>query len=435
MLGVCLDRQGRAAASISHRIRAAMGLWVNTREYFCSRRIPLLTRFRKFYEVIGRCLLYGSGGWGIDCAAQLQRIQSFERTLLIQLLCRHKHDGETWAAFEVRRNALLTNLWNKTGIQPLMCEVALSYYGWAGHVARSPEYLDISRALAWRNISWFRTASLTPNRPRMSRVGRPVAWEMGLERSFGPWWSKMCSDRATWRIEKRRCAVEAWRGASSRPILHSMWPKAPVWKPLDHISNRLASFPGNPMLCTFLMVAVDSMQVACQSNGVWQLSEDTCISSLTKAAQWSLHGLKMCSGMVAWPGFYHMILHLPRKENSVADAAAFAARTGGSFAWTSAEARCRTDRILLMCDASFKCIGEDAPGSVSAGLGCAIFLYRGDQSWHCVHVAGLARDSRSSVTAEFEALNYGLYRLVEYLKSCQTRDAGGVRSAAASLSG
>jgi hypothetical protein len=422
VLGVSLDRQGRAAASISHRIQCAMGLWVNTREYFCSRRIPLLARFRRFYEVVGRCLLYGAGGWGVD-KLQLQRIQSFERSLLVQMLCRHKLDSESWAAFETRRNAILANLWNRSGIQPLMCEVVLSYYGWAGHIARSAPESYIARALSWRSAAWFRIASLLPNCPKMSRAGRPVAWEAGLEKSFGAWWAKHCSDRVQWRIEKRRAAIDTWKASSGRPPLHSMYPGAPAWHSLEHISNRLASFPRG---CDVRgMIVVDNLQVACQVKGVWQPSDDPFIEAQSKAAQWTMHALKMCSGVLPWQGFVHVILHLPRTQNSVADAAAFLARTGGSFEWRSVPfCRRPEDRVLLMCDASFKLVADEL-AEVNSGLGCAIFLYRGNRPWRCMCIAGLAITSRSSVVAEFEALNFGLYRLVEFLRSCALNDSGG----------
>jgi hypothetical protein len=171
------------------------------------------------------------------------------------------------------------------------------------------------------------------------------------------------------------------------------------------------------------MIAVDNLQVVCLTKGVWQLGEDPEIIAQTKEAQWALHGLKMSAGVVPWPGFLHMVLHLPRSENTVADAAAFIARVGGSFEWNSASlSRGPGDRILLMCDASFKQAVQS--GGINAGLGCAIFLYRGDQSWVCVRVAGLALVSRSSVLAEFEALNFGLYRLVEFLRSCALSDSG-----------
>jgi hypothetical protein len=170
------------------------------------------------------------------------------------------------------------------------------------------------------------------------------------------------------------------------------------------------------------LIVVDNLQVACQVKGVWQLSDDPVIEAQTKEAQWAMHALKMSAGVLPWQGFVHVILHLPRTQNSVADAAAFSARVGGSFEWRSSPF-CRRpgDRILLMCDASFKLEANEA--EVNTGLGCAIFLYRGNRPWRCMCVAGLALVSRSSVLAEFEALNFGLYRLVEFLRSCALSDS------------
>ena len=58
-----------------------------------ARRVPLVQRFRKFYEVCARCFLYGAGGWVLDTELQAF-IDKFEGKFIRKMLCRVPRQGE-----------------------------------------------------------------------------------------------------------------------------------------------------------------------------------------------------------------------------------------------------------------------------------------------------------------------------------------------------
>jgi hypothetical protein len=135
-LGTDLERKGSYRISMDHRGPFVFAVWVKTRSYSCSRRVPLVMRVRKFRETLGRSFLLGSGGWCLTYS-EMQRIDKWEKSLLIQMLNRHKSDQENREG-NISLAAKLRLLQNRCRIVPLSLHFCMMYFGWAGHVARIP---------------------------------------------------------------------------------------------------------------------------------------------------------------------------------------------------------------------------------------------------------------------------------------------------------
>jgi hypothetical protein len=157
VLGTVLDCQGSTSTSIRSRMSVVYGKWAALRQFFTSRRVPLIARIRKWYETLGRCFLFGSGGWSLT-DEHIQHIDRFEKGFMRHMLCRVKGADETTVAYEQRINAKINEIMQRVGLMPLSLQCLCSYYGWAGHTARmKPGFL--TKILAWRDIAWYEVAA------------------------------------------------------------------------------------------------------------------------------------------------------------------------------------------------------------------------------------------------------------------------------------
>jgi hypothetical protein len=405
VLGVLLDRKGTTSTSLSHRLRMAEGTWVMCKDYFCSRRVPLRERFIKFYEVIGRCVLYGAGGWTLR-QEQVEKLNRWEKWHILQILGRKQGEEEGGAEYHIRIDAIISKLRQTTGMAPLSCDAAFAYFGWAGHLARTDANLPVYKVFCWRDAEWFEWSRMQDHFPRMVQPGRPVRWEDSVCNILGSNWKHYCEDRTKWRAMKHKLGMEMWSKLGGK--------RTAAWtltcSPLNHIAGRLSIFPERNTNLPILFL-VDNMQVACQVNGVWPCDPGSTFRSLVDQSRWMLSALQHRSRICPWPSHSHLLLYRPRKENAAADAAAWLARTQGAFAW---EERCwntAASKVLVSSDASFDatCTAEH-----NAGLGCVVSLYSCGAP-RMVVASGTPCRSETNVHAEFEALLFNLSRMIRVL--------------------
>ena len=61
-LGIALDPSGDSMHSVLHRLVAATRHWYLRRAQLCRRRVSLVARIKRFYQTVGKTLLWGCGG-------------------------------------------------------------------------------------------------------------------------------------------------------------------------------------------------------------------------------------------------------------------------------------------------------------------------------------------------------------------------------------
>jgi hypothetical protein len=101
ILGTSIDKIGSTVGSMNHRAQQLFSSWATSREHYVSRRIPLLLRVQKFYDVLARVFAFGAGGWNLK-QTDLKRIDHWERIILRQILGRHRFADEPWHLYQQR---------------------------------------------------------------------------------------------------------------------------------------------------------------------------------------------------------------------------------------------------------------------------------------------------------------------------------------------
>jgi hypothetical protein len=409
VLGTVLDAHGSTSTSIRSRMSVVYGKWAVLRQFFMSRRVPLIARIRKWYETLGRCFLFGSGGWSLT-EEHVHQIDRFEKGFIRHMLCRAKGTDETAIAYEQRINAKINEIMQRVGLMPLSLQCLCSYYGWAGHAARmKPGFL--TKILAWRDIAWFKRLQHTGKDdlglplPKMA-VGRPCRWDEWVFEEEGLSWRDSCLDRAQWARRKVELAQSRWRAVVTAARAFRFRDSAQ----LVHISGRISAVCGRKVgVRAHLLFAVDSAQVANQVSGFWASDEDD-----VARARWELHAVFCATGMQCWPGFHVGIMHRRRHHNSAADAAAEIARVQGSFLNAIKWQLAQGDRFLVTCDGSFGAFGDPPYASV----GVCIFVYRLDSDVAMVLNCGVRVKPESSVYSEFEAFHIACHVAGRWFESC-----------------
>jgi Reverse transcriptase (RNA-dependent DNA polymerase) len=409
VLGTVLDSSGSTSTSIRARMSVVYGKWATLRPYFVSRRVPLVARVRKWYETLGRCFLFGAGGWTMT-DEHIRMIDRFEKGFLRHMLCRARGPDESYIAYDQRVNAKIAELTQRVGLMPLSLQCLCAYYGWAGHIARiKPGFL--AKVFAWRDISWYKRLQHTGKDdigmqlPKMT-VGRPTRWDEAIFDTEGITWRESCLDRAPWARRKVELAQQRWALVVSAARAF----RTRASTQLAHISGRLAASCGRKFgTRAHLLVAVDSAQVAHQVSGTW-----ACDDEDVSRGRWELHALFAATGLSTWPNFHLQIVHRKRQHNSAADSAAELARVGGSFLralkWNT---ECG-DRFLLTCDGSY---GE-FDGKPAASVGICLFVYRGDGIANLVLYSGVRVNPVSSVHSEFEAFHVACHVVGRWFEAC-----------------
>ena len=203
-LGVLLTPSGDSLAAVEHRITAGQQhYWARDTQLTC-RAVPKRSRTGRLYSTVGSTILWGAGGWTLS-RALLSRLETVELSLLRRVFavprCDEGFVGYMKKSARVVRESL--SAWGYPGLAVL---VLSRLHGWAGHLARLPKDLPISRVLRWRNLEWWRSVQDTMERAdpgnvskwRHNRPGRFPRWEEPLER-FDTNWFHLAQDRDTWR--------------------------------------------------------------------------------------------------------------------------------------------------------------------------------------------------------------------------------------------
>jgi hypothetical protein len=414
VLGTALDNRGTYSTSIRHRMACTWASWSGMETYLQARRVPLVQRFRKFYEVCGRCFLYGAGGWVLDTELQAF-IDKFEGKFIRKMLCRVPRQGELQRDFEVRMKNLVKLLRDRTRIPPLSLQAIECYFGWGGHTARMRPQELIRLVIHWRPLDWFRRIRALgcddagiPVPPM--RVGRPVRWESDLFDMCGDAWEALAGDRRTWaaiKLDKAHCK---WLD-SHRPCGHTVAMRDFV--SMSHISPRIRSHisvPGALRSISFV-ACVDNQQVAEQVLGTWSVASGSRFHGIVTQTRWLLHNITVALCPSRWCHTLPWVLHHRREQNAVADACAELGRARGEFSWKAAYNLSSRDALMLCTDASFK--------SGEAGFGACVHAFNKDRgSVLVVWAAGIRACCIDNVEAEFEAFEWGLRSFLRWCQSC-----------------
>jgi hypothetical protein len=414
VLGVRIDRVGSAHASVHHRAGVLFGHWSQTQQYFCTRRIPLKFRVEKWYAAIGRSFLYGAGGWRLS-APLAAEISKWERGCLRQMVCRAKHENESWPDFHRRLDKLIEDARTACGILPLGQQACVSYFGWAGHVARMEPSNICLRFMNWRSVLSFRYAQGSGHEPSglsrslLPQAGRPVWWDGDLEAQCGAHWQEHAQNRKQWAARKFEMAAQKWLQITGKSRCQLGADLSPM-KGAAYISPRslaVADFTAHAGVQVLCMT--DNLQVAHQCSGIWRGPTDPRHEQAISRARWVRRALDLNAGASNWCGWPVPFIHMRRNENAAADAAARQARDGVEIAvWTHCGDLSNT-KILVASD------GSCAEGR--AGAGAAIFLYCGGSAARLGALAGISLlGSATSVDAEFEGVILGLLLCIDFLK-------------------
>jgi hypothetical protein len=414
VLGTSLDSRGTYSTSIRHRMSCVWASWSHLAPYFQARRVPLLTRFKKFYEICGRCFLYGAGGWVLDTELQAM-IDKFESKFTRKILCRVPQPGELHRDFETRMNLLVRDLRDRSCLAPLSLQAQVCYYGWGGHIARMHKDELIRAVLRWRPLEWFRRVRAlgmddSGQRVSMMRVGRPVRWESDLIEMCGDDWEIQALDRQPWAEQKLAKARSKWL-QSHRPCGFHTHMKDFVC--LSHISPRVQSVvhASGTLRDIAFIACVDNQQVAEQISGSWPVDTGSRWFGVVRQCRWLLHVLTTSLAPSRWCRSLPWVRHHRREENSVADACAELGRLRGQFSWRSNYKLDRSDALMLCTDAAFN-NGE-------AGLGTCVHAFcRSSGTVRVVWAAGLRAQCLDNVEAEFEAFEWGLRSFLHWCQLC-----------------
>jgi hypothetical protein len=104
----------------------------------------------------------------------------------------------------------------------------------------------------------------------------------GVQGGFG--WRKECADQPAWASRNFGLAARRWTELTNKPV--DLSPR----KAIAHISQRL-----NVQFCEVnlsgmkLLLAVDNMQVACQTMGFWHVPVSAPYVKVVEHIRWMLH--------------------------------------------------------------------------------------------------------------------------------------------------
>ena len=304
-LGVGIDRIGSTECAVSHRLKTVHAIWNKVRTKFCCRRTPLLLRTRRFYDTIGRSLLFGAGGWQLkeNIIAQLCHC---EQTFLREMTQRNKWEDESWPDFYTRVDYFVKSSMSKAHVVPVVLQAFQLYFGWAGHVARMCSSKLIKRVYDWRNLGWFRMCQHTgadsngEHQLRLAHRGRPSRWEDDVEKCLGCFWQSHAGDRCAWRSLRFEAASRRWLELGARGGRGNEH-----GSPVMHISPKTKTLLGG-VVCPpgiSIMACVDNLQVSSQVNGIWPRGSDKLHNASVDAIRWMLHCLRDTCGLSTWPRF------------------------------------------------------------------------------------------------------------------------------------
>jgi ribonuclease HI len=408
VLGVKVDQMGRTSTALNHRISQAWVHWNFRKKVLCDRRLPLLKRWSRIRETIWRTVLYGSGAWYLS-NAELTQLQTFENKTLMASLARSKRDDESDEEFFTRMHRKLNFLRESCGWVSLP-EIALEQqFCFWGHVVRMHINTPLRKLLFWRDDSWWQKVKHIPKRPRMATQGTHYESPTGLlYQLLGPDWASLCLDRRVWY--ELRC--KALRG-----VVHGSWIRSPMhmnrMDSLHHISNKASALcMGRRMhTCCAVSLVVDNEMVAMQSVGQWVSQERDPAQPYIAHLRWGLHVLAHVWKCLPAGGWHHLINHVPRDHNILADALANKVLDSSEncLMYRSKVRAQAGDSFLCFCDGASR--GNPGPSSAAAIL----VQCKADGSYVPVTYKALRLGVTTSVRAELEAACLGLDILACFL--------------------
>ena len=409
-LGVAIDRRGSTECAVQHRAAHLFATWSQVRRQFCCRRLPLLLRIRRFYETLGRSFLFGGGGWRIT-ESILRRIQTWEQSILRQIVCRHKLETETWGLYYARVDQLIKHSLNQLRIMPLSLQACVLYFAWGGHITRLPANAPVRVILNWRDLGWFRLCQHLNSdewgrqRSLLSTAGKPKRWEDNFDTVLGFSWKNACQDRHEWAIRKFEHAAFIWKALLGKTCM------AKSWTFPAHISPRMQSTTPTCMLPEIsALFMIDNKQVSHMVNGIWLNGGDVTLADTIKHCRWVLHSLRFGWKIKPWPGFPHSIMYCDSKFNWQAKMAAKFAAIHGDSCWYKFETLSSGDKLYMTCSG----VASGKP-RVSC-VACVLWLFRNGVGSEIVAILGKKLRDNDEEQVGFQALSLALHVFIEWIR-------------------
>ena len=308
---------------------------------------------------------------------------------------------------------------NSLKLMPLSLQACSMYFAWAGHMARLDQSCAIKQILEYKGLFWFRFGQqegldrVGQPRARLPGVGRPSWWEHDLEEFAGLGWTTDCQHRETWARNKHAMSLSKWYRLLAKPAR----PIDSELQAMAHTSPKIkAIFPNHRDLGIQVLMVVDNMQVAAQTNGTWSKPANVIFQAAIARMRWLCHCLRTLWKVTPWTGFRHFFLQRPRAENTLADAVGKYAMDVGAKTWYTSIAILPGDRFVISSDGARR-------GSGACSCAAAITLYRNLQPPAVVAACALPLCQNTNVEAGFEGAVLGLLLFVEVVRRMVFGDA------------
>jgi hypothetical protein len=407
-LGVAIDNFGSIDCAVNHRVGCFWVSWSALKAKFCNRRVRLAVRISRFYDTLVRSLLFNADGW-TPSERLLRRIRK------IKLRCLRAMGGRTQTPEEsdhdsfARWDGVVCGIRDRLHVLPASAQMCGLYLGWAGHVARLPQYRQMSIVHYWRSLDRFRTSQLLgsaadgSDRRRLAGPGRPSRWENILEDLIGSHWTELYHDRPAWARLKTLMALSTFAKLMHRQVyvrLRMCFTNVYISPAIRVNCQKLGASFNIPVLHL-----ADNMQLVCQTSGLWRASSSWQCDIALKQIRLVIHSLETNARAVRWDGQALFMKHVPRALNSLADRLANAALDTGCVSSCRVVPMKVGEKLALFTD----CACRGNPGLCS--IGCAIVLCRPSSSPLTLAVFAKATGHGTNRNAEFEAGVFGWHIL------------------------
>ena len=168
-LGVALDGEGSTSAQIQHRVDQARGAWFRSRALLQSKHLTHEERYRFLHATVGASALHGAGSWIPSVRARALLEQAEWRCL--RWMAQERRAGEEpWLAFYSRRHRA-AKAFREGAVATWWHKAVCASHAWYGHLRRHPS-CPAARIQAWRDLPWWRTVQMIPDRGCTATAGR-----------------------------------------------------------------------------------------------------------------------------------------------------------------------------------------------------------------------------------------------------------------------
>jgi len=360
VLGACLAPDADADVAMKFALSRGLSHWIQRRKALCRRRVLLCKRIRRYYSTVGATVLHGLEGLPLT-QNLLGKVISFDRRNLRSMLCLRKLPDEAWKAYTKRQNALLRKVMGGMHCMELAARLLAKQHGWAGHVTRlGHHHVAAQWARAGTLEDWHLKQAVyshcdaaNTTRWRHKSKGPKVHWEANLARVFGDQWRTLALDRRKWKAGKAYFICEccdALMGSGASPIgvvraVAPDWNKVQVEPmPPSLVLNELQPGISGSLLLErgVARAALSSLtnRVTLQVVGDSKFlidcvlgrasATDPTICKAVRLAHVALENLIRNFKAEPPPG-QDLACHVPRSDNSAADAVANWSLDSGSF--------------------------------------------------------------------------------------------------------